>query len=146
MIDSIPIHLEALASEARRRDLHQCLSQYYRGSKYMRVIESDSQDRLTPDALNGTNYVELRVHGNETTSQVVLTARYDNLGKGASGAATQNVGLMLGIDVSSALKSGTIATSDGCRNDTCRHDRFAIRGRPVAEARWALDAHRGTSS
>jgi N-acetyl-gamma-glutamyl-phosphate reductase len=103
MIDSIPFHLGTLPTSVTANDIQSCLARCYRSSKYVRVIEADHGSRLTPDALNGTNYVELRVHRNDSLAQVVLTARYDNLGKGASGAAVQNAGLMLGIDVSAAL-------------------------------------------
>ena len=53
--------------------------------------------RLEPEALNGTDVLELRVFASEKHRQAVLVARLDNLGKGASGAAVQNMGLMLGI-------------------------------------------------
>ncbi|MFC7552486.1 hypothetical protein ACFQU7_09775 [Pseudoroseomonas wenyumeiae] len=56
--------------------------------------------KLEPEALNDTNTLELRVYGNAARGQAVLVARLDNLGKGASGAAVQNIGLMLGVDVS----------------------------------------------
>ena len=59
--------------------------------------------QIEPQALNGTNGLEIRVYGNEKRGQAVLVARYDNLGKGASGAAVQNLGLMLGIPVNADL-------------------------------------------
>jgi len=62
-----------------------------------------AEAKLEPEALNNTNFIELRVHGNAARGQAVLTARYDNLGKGASGAAVQNLGLMLGIAVETRL-------------------------------------------
>ena len=55
------------------------------------------QWRLDALALNDTDVLELRVFSNEKHGQVVLMARLDNLGKGASGAAVQNIGLMLGV-------------------------------------------------
>jgi len=54
---------------------------------------------LAPEELNGSNMLELRVYGNDAHGQAVLVAKLDNLGKGASGAAVQNIGLMLGVDV-----------------------------------------------
>ena len=54
--------------------------------------------KLEPEALNDTNLLELRVYTNQTHRQAVLVALLDNLGKGASGAAVQNIGLMLGLD------------------------------------------------
>ena len=53
--------------------------------------------RLEPEALNGTDLLELRVYASEKYAQAVLVARLDNLGKGASGAGVQSMGLMLGL-------------------------------------------------
>ena len=53
--------------------------------------------KLEPEALNNTDKLELRVFANESARQAVLVARLDNLGKGASGAAVQNIHLMLGL-------------------------------------------------
>ena len=55
-------------------------------------------ERIEPEVLNDTDRLELRVFGAEASRQAVLVARLDNLGKGASGAAVQNIGLMLGLD------------------------------------------------
>jgi N-acetyl-gamma-glutamyl-phosphate reductase len=60
------------------------------------VPEGDN-GRIEPEALNETDQMELRVYANEKHRQAVLVARLDNLGKGASGAAAQNVALMLGL-------------------------------------------------
>lgn len=109
MIDFIPLHLDLLAKDVRRQDIHACLTDYYRDSQYVKVIDPGAVDGLTPDALNGSNLVELRVHGDAVPSQVVLTAQFDNLGKGASGAAVQNLGLMLEVDVRAALAGPTAA-------------------------------------
>jgi N-acetyl-gamma-glutamyl-phosphate reductase len=57
----------------------------------------ESSGRLEPTALNNTNQMELSVYGNDALGQAVLVARFDNLGKGASGAAVQNLKLMLGL-------------------------------------------------
>ena len=59
--------------------------------------EPNSFDRLEPESLNGTNQMELRVAGSRKHDQVVLIAKLDNLGKGASGAAVQSMELMLGL-------------------------------------------------
>jgi N-acetyl-gamma-glutamyl-phosphate reductase len=55
--------------------------------------------RIGALALNGTDMLELRVYANERHRQAILAARLDNLGKGASGAAVQNIELMLGSDL-----------------------------------------------
>ncbi|MGH7152291.1 MAG: N-acetyl-gamma-glutamyl-phosphate reductase, partial [Acetobacteraceae bacterium] len=67
------------------------------GSDLVRVVSSDKSGKLEPQALNDTNALELSVYANETHRHAVLVARLDNLGKGASGAAVQNLCLMLGI-------------------------------------------------
>ena len=54
---------------------------------------------LEPEALNGSNMMELFVFANDATGQALLVARLDNLGKGAAGQALQNIGLMLGVPV-----------------------------------------------
>jgi N-acetyl-gamma-glutamyl-phosphate reductase len=63
----------------------------------VRVVEAPSSGKLEPQALNDTNDMELFVLANETRGHAVLVARLDNLGKGASGAAVQNLELMLGL-------------------------------------------------
>jgi N-acetyl-gamma-glutamyl-phosphate reductase len=57
--------------------------------------ETFAQTLLNPELLNGSNAMQLGVHGNDSQGQVLLSAVFDNLGKGASGAAVQNLDLML---------------------------------------------------
>ena len=83
MIDSIPLHLDLLKGGPTPADLEAVLAARYAGSEYVRVVKAEA--KLEPEALNNTNFLELRVHGNAARGQAVLTARYDNLGKGASG-------------------------------------------------------------
>ena len=64
----------------------------------MNCSEGAHRERIEPEALNDTDRLELRVFGSDEQRQAVLVARLDNLGKGASGAAVQNIGLMLGLD------------------------------------------------
>jgi N-acetyl-gamma-glutamyl-phosphate reductase len=101
MIDSIPLHLDTLPGKPKVADIEAVLSARYAGAEHVRVASAAA--KLEPQALNDTNGLELRVHGNEKLRQAVLTARYDNLGKGASGAAVQNIGLMLGVPVVTSL-------------------------------------------
>ncbi len=103
MIDSIPLHLDLLNGSPKPADIEKVLAERYRGSEFVRVVAAEANGKLEPQALNGTNMLEIRVHGAETYGQAVVTARFDNLGKGASGAAVQNLGLMLGIPVSATL-------------------------------------------
>ena len=103
MIDSIPLHLDLLQGNVKPADLEALLMKRYAGSDVVRVVPADASSKLEPAALNGTNGLEIRVYGNEKRGHAVLVARYDNLGKGASGAAVQNLGLMLGVPVSADL-------------------------------------------
>lgn len=103
MLVSVPLHLDLLNGAPKPADLEACLRADYARSGWVRVEGADGKARLAPDALNGSNWLELRVFGNEKRGQAVLVARLDNLGKGASGAAVQNIGLMLGVDVAPAL-------------------------------------------
>lgn len=95
MIVSIPLHLDQLGATTPD-DLRQCLEKAYQGSDIIRVVKDDSV-RLSADVLADADTLELRVHGHDAHRHAVLTACLDNLGKGASGAAVQNIRLMLGI-------------------------------------------------
>jgi N-acetyl-gamma-glutamyl-phosphate reductase len=103
MIDSIPLHLDMLKGGVTPADLEAVLVKRYAGSDVVRVVTAEANGKLEPEALNGTNGLEIRIYGNEKRGHAVLVARYDNLGKGASGAAVQNLGLMLGVPVSADL-------------------------------------------
>jgi len=107
MIDSIPLHLDLLKGGVTPADLEAVLVKRYAGSGVVRVVTAEANGKLEPEALNGTNGLEIRVYGNEKRGHAVLVARYDNLGKGASGAAVQNLGLMLGVPVSADLPKAT---------------------------------------
>jgi N-acetyl-gamma-glutamyl-phosphate reductase len=101
MIVSIPLHLDALPGKPKGADLERALSARYGKSGFVRVIASDAlkaeSGKLEAQSLNDTNNMELRVHANDARAHCVLTAKLDNLGKGASRAAVQNLELMLGI-------------------------------------------------
>ena len=103
MLVSIPLHLDALPGRPSGEDLRAALEAQYRGSPWVRVVAAEASGKLEPEALNGGNLLELRVFANDARQQAVLVARLDNLGKGASGAAVQNLGLMLGLDVAARL-------------------------------------------
>jgi N-acetyl-gamma-glutamyl-phosphate reductase len=101
MLVQLPLHLDTLPGRPSLADLHAVLVAHYRGSEWVRVEPATADQKLDAVALANTNIMELRVFGNDTaapgSSQAVLVARLDNLGKGASGAAVQNLRLMLGI-------------------------------------------------
>jgi N-acetyl-gamma-glutamyl-phosphate reductase len=99
MLVSVPLHLDTLGGNPTGADLHAVLEARYRDCEFVHVTTPAADGKLDPEALNGTNLLELTVHASEQHRQAVLVARLDNLGKGASGAAVQNLRLMLGLPV-----------------------------------------------
>lgn len=99
MLVSIGLHTSGLAGKPARRGIEAILEAHYAGSRFVRVVpvHGDDSHKLEPEALNDTNLLELRVYGNDDQGQLLLVARLDNLGKGASGAAVQNLEVMLGL-------------------------------------------------
>ena len=97
MLVQLPLHLDLLPGQPTATQLHDALTEHYAGSEWVTVEAAPETGKLDALALNGTNKMELRVFGNETYRHAVLVARLDNLGKGASGAAVQNLKLMLGL-------------------------------------------------
>ncbi len=96
MLVSIPLHLDALPGKPKAAELSAAFRSHYRGQKYFHVMESDDGARIEPESLNGTNDIEIHVFANQAHRHALLVAKFDNLGKGASGAAMQNLMLMLG--------------------------------------------------
>jgi len=96
MLVSIPLHLDLLKG-AKAADFEAALRAHYAGERHVRVEAAPSSGKLEPQALNDTNDMELFVLANDKHGHLLLVARLDNLGKGASGAAVQNLELMLGI-------------------------------------------------
>ena len=101
MLVQLPLHLDELPGQPKASDLHDALVAHYAASTaaggWVRVMPATADGKLDATALNDTNLLELRVFANETHRHAVLIARLDNLGKGASGAAVQNLQLMLGL-------------------------------------------------
>lgn len=100
MIVQVPLHLPpggpAAAMEA--------LAAHYAGQSFVRVVAREELgDRIDPQRLNGSNVMELSVDGDPETGATVLIAVLDNLGKGASGAAVQNLNILLGLDEGTGL-------------------------------------------
>lgn len=108
MLVHVPLQLWALPTRPTVADLHAALAGAYARDRFVEVAplaESRALDHIEPEALNGTNRMRLFVFGNATREQALLVAQLDNLGKGASGAAVQNLNLMLGLDESAGLDS-----------------------------------------
>jgi N-acetyl-gamma-glutamyl-phosphate reductase len=101
MLVQLPLHLDTLPGKPTAQDLHVALTNHYAGSTWVTVEPATTDLKLNAVALANTNKMELRVFGNDAAkdgfAHAVLVARLDNLGKGASGAAVQNLQLMLGI-------------------------------------------------
>jgi N-acetyl-gamma-glutamyl-phosphate reductase len=102
---TIALHLRLLPPGVTAARLHAALQARYTGQRFIELqplAENADALRLDPRALNGTNQLRLAVFGQPRTGQVLLTAVFDNLGKGAAGAAVQNLDLMLGLPSSRA--------------------------------------------
>ena len=98
MIVQVPLHLDMLKDKPSLADLHHILSQHYAGQTVVEVVpleESRQLDRICAQGLEGSNGMKLYVCGKPDGDHVNLVAQLDNLGKGASGAAVQNMDLML---------------------------------------------------
>lgn len=114
----IPIHTRLLNKKLTGRELHGLLEEHYRNQPFVRVMPYIDEDSLKDGtvnstepakgyifdggiditACNNTNRAEIFILGNDREGTQVIVARLDNLGKGASGAAIQNMNLMLGYD------------------------------------------------
>ncbi|MEP7051203.1 MAG: N-acetyl-gamma-glutamyl-phosphate reductase [Pseudomonadota bacterium] len=106
MLVSVPLFTRLLPKKLTVKDVHELLGAHYSGERFVLVqpLESEAlldEGYLSPIACNDTNRLELFVFGHD--EQILIVARLDNLGKGASGAAVQNLNLMLGVDEATAL-------------------------------------------
>ncbi|MDD2861182.1 MAG: N-acetyl-gamma-glutamyl-phosphate reductase [Acidiphilium sp.] len=108
MLVSVPLHLDALPGRPTAREIGCTLVDRYDGATQVKVRMTPAEQRLDAEGAAGSDVMELFVFENEAESQAVLVARLDNLGKGAAGAAVQNIGLMLGLDARSAA-AGKVA-------------------------------------
>lgn len=97
MLVQMPLHLDTLPGAPTAAQLFDALAAHYAGSEWVTVEPATEAGKLDALALKDTNKMELRVFGNAAHGHAVLIARLDNLGKGASGAAVQNLKLMLGV-------------------------------------------------
>ncbi|MGA0607241.1 N-acetyl-gamma-glutamyl-phosphate reductase [Phenylobacterium sp. VNQ135] len=117
MLVEVPLQLWAMPGKPDPSDLHVALEAYYAGETFVEVASGAEcaelqktragaagyVEALDPEALNNTNRMRLFVFGNAQAGQARLVALLDNLGKGASGAAVQNLNLMLGLDEAAGL-------------------------------------------
>ena len=109
MLVSIPLHTSQLPARNTGEELHAAYAEHFAGEEFVDVRPlndtADLRDAayLEPEALNGTNRLEIFVFANDAQQQAIVIARLDNLGKGASGAAVQNLNLMLGLPEQAGL-------------------------------------------
>ena len=101
MLVQLPLHLDELPGRPKASDLQDALAAHYATSAaaggYVSIEPATADGKLSATALNDTNQLEIRVFANEAHRHAVVIARLDNLGKGASGAAVQNLRLVLGL-------------------------------------------------
>lgn len=117
MLVEVPLQLWALPGSPTPKQLREALADFYQGEQFVSVAGEEETaalqktragaggyvGALDPEALNNTNNMKLFVFGNEATQQARLVALLDNLGKGASGAAVQNLNIVLGLQESAGL-------------------------------------------
>lgn len=99
----VPLHTKLLSKQLNARDIHELLLDYYKDEKFVKVMPYEDDTVLFEGAVditacNDTNRAEIFVFGNTAKESALIFTRLDNLGKGASGAAIQNMNLMLGYD------------------------------------------------
>jgi N-acetyl-gamma-glutamyl-phosphate reductase len=105
MVVSVPLQLATLAKIPTGAQLHAAIADHYAAipDSFVEVAPFGDTTGLNPELYNNTNRMRLHVFANDATAQAVLVAVYDNLGKGASGAAVQNLNLMLGVAADTSL-------------------------------------------
>ena len=108
MLTVLPLNLAGLERVPTGEQIHAALADYFAGAAggFVEVAPLEALERadfLDPQAVNDTNLLRLHVFANDARAQAAIIAVYDNLGKGASGAAVQNLNLMLGVDQATSL-------------------------------------------
>jgi N-acetyl-gamma-glutamyl-phosphate reductase len=106
MTVAIPLHAGLLSKKAAAAEINRFYADYYRGQPFVKTLPFNVQEQfewgyLNAQACNNTNTIEIMVFGDE--KQILAVSRLDNLGKGASGAAIQNMNIMLGLDETYSL-------------------------------------------
>lgn len=104
MVVEVPLQLSAMANAAAPDVLRACLAETYLGSDLVRVCDDNPSELLMRRSMAPVDTLELSVFGSLDGSQARLVARLDNLGKGASGAAVQNLNIMAGLPETAGLR------------------------------------------
>lgn len=106
MIVQVPLALWSMPGTPSAADVHAALAIHYADERFVTVAplaDTAAMARLEPESVNGSNELRLHVFGNDATGQAVVMGLIDNLGKGASGQAVQNMNIMLGLAEDSGL-------------------------------------------
>jgi N-acetyl-gamma-glutamyl-phosphate reductase len=105
MITAVPLQLRTLQKVPTGAQIHAAIADHYAAISggFIEVAPLTDSSELNPERYNGTNRMRLHVFASDQKAQVFLVAVYDNLGKGASGAAVQNLNLMLGVAADTSL-------------------------------------------
>ncbi len=106
MLVELPLHLATLNDGRSLGEIQAAYAAHYKDEQFVEVAsleEAKSLTTLDPEGLNGTNRLKLFVFGSDNSGQARLVALLDNLGKGASGAAVQNLNLALGLEEAAGL-------------------------------------------
>lgn len=106
MVVSVPLHKHLLSKKVSVHDCHQIMSERYRNEPFIRILPLNHEEVLDggflqPTVCNDTNFLDIFVTGNQ--DQIIVMTRFDNLGKGASGAAVQNLNIVCGFDETAGL-------------------------------------------
>jgi N-acetyl-gamma-glutamyl-phosphate reductase len=110
MLVSVPLAAALSSGKLTGADLHAAYVEQFAGERFIQVRPLNDMAALRdghylePEALNHSNRLEIFVYANDGRGQAMLIARLDNLGKGASGAAVQNLNLMLGLPEATGLE------------------------------------------
>jgi N-acetyl-gamma-glutamyl-phosphate reductase len=109
MVVQVPLPLWQLSNSPSGKAIHEALTAQYAAEPFVVVMPYEASEHLRGGSFleaktaNGTNEVQLFVFANDATQEALLVARLDNLGKGASGAAVQNLNIMLGLPEQTGL-------------------------------------------
>jgi N-acetyl-gamma-glutamyl-phosphate reductase len=101
MAVSVPVYTKLLNKQMSAEELYKFFSDYYKNSEFISVHKAPESGFLSPIGLEGTNKMKIHICGN--AERVTITSVFDNLGKGASSAAIENMNIAMGFDVNTAL-------------------------------------------
>lgn len=102
MCVTVPIYSHLMVKKYSVNDIREYFAKYYATQNFIKIAKEDQIPSFLPATeLAGTNYLKIYVSGND--EQIMLSSVFDNLGKGASGAAVQNMNIMLGLDETTSL-------------------------------------------